>query len=118
MIDYIDENVSDEKKIDAKQIIEIALYKISSKLNFTVAKNNINPNKLIESKTAHCIGYASFFSSTCNYLFKKHHINDICFAQTHIGQLYICNLNIHKYLHSPFFKDHDFVIIRNRKTGE
>jgi len=35
-----------------------------------------------------------------------------------VEQLYFLGTNIHKYFNSSFFKDHDFVTIENKTTGE
>jgi len=118
LTDYIDAN--DNKQIDPKieHIVKLGLSLTSRQLNFTAKKNDINPNKLISSKTAHCVGYASFFATTCNYLLKKYNLAESWTAKQQIGQLYFLGTNIHKYFNSSFFKDHDFVTIENKATGE
>lgn len=103
---------------DIKQIIKLALEITSERLSFTKKKSNINPNKLFSSKNANCVGYASFFASTCNYLLKKYNFENLWQAKPQIGQLYLHRINIHTYFDSPFFKDHDFVIIENKETNE
>ena len=35
-----------------------------------------------------------------------------------IGKLELLGLNMHQFLKSPFFRDHDFNQLRNLKTGE
>lgn len=118
LIDFIEKSVANNNNSDIKEIIEQSLSITSHQLNFTACKNDNDPNKLICSKTAHCVGYAAFFSTTCNYLIKKQNISDTWTAKPQIGQLYLFGSNIHKYFSSPFFEDHDFVIIENNKTGE
>jgi len=39
-------------------------------------------------------------------------------ATAHIGKLDLFGENIHSYIKSPFFKNHDFVIIMNITTQE
>lgn len=116
--DYIDASIAKQNELKIEQIIKLSLSITSRKLNYSVNKNNNDPNKLINSSEAHCVGYASFFSTTCNYLLKKHALDDLWTARHHVGQLYFLGTNVHQYFHSPFFKDHDFVTIENRKTGE
>ena len=116
--DYIDLKLKDDEEYDVQKIINLSLSLTSEKLNFTASRNHNDPNKLIFSKTAHCVGYATFFSSTCNYLLKKHGLAETWSAKPHIGQLYLLGSNIHRYLDSAFLKDHDFVIIKNKNTGE
>jgi hypothetical protein len=118
LVEYINENIDEKKILDENDIVELGLRITSKKLNFTADKNDIDPNRLVTSKTAHCVGYASFFATTCNYLFVKYGLDDIWTAKSHVGHLYILGINIHKYFDSKFFKDHDFVTIENKKTGE
>jgi hypothetical protein len=118
LIEYIDSSIDEQTDTDIEEIIRLGLSITSSQLNFTANKNDIDPNKLINSKTAHCVGYASFFATTCNYLLKKYNLADKWIAKPQIGQLYFLGTNIHKYFKSSFFKDHDFVKIENKETGE
>jgi len=118
LIDYIDISVDKQTDPDIKQIVKLGLSITSRQLNFTDNKNDIDPNKLISSRTAHCVGYASFFATTCNYLLKKHNLSGDWTARPQIGQLYFLGTNIHPYFNSAFFKDHDFVTIENKSTGE
>jgi len=117
-IAYIDASAENQTSPDIEQIIKLGLSITSKQLNFTNDKNDIDPNKLINSKTAHCVGYAAFFAATCNYLLDKYHLTDTWSAKPQIGQLYFLGTNIHKYFKSLFFKDHDFVTIENKKTGK
>lgn len=118
LTDYIEANTDEQTAPDIKQIIKHGLSITSKQLNFTDNKNDIDPNKLITSKTAHCVGYAVFFATTCNYLLNKYNLSDTWIAKPQVGQLYFLGTNINKYLNSPFFKDHDFVTIENKVTGE
>ena len=63
------------------QVIESALKITSDHLRFTPSKNKNNPNSLIETRTAHCVGYASFFASICNYLIRKNGLNKYWYPQ-------------------------------------
>jgi hypothetical protein len=118
LTDYIDANRDKQADPDIKQIIKLGLSITSRQLNFTADKNDTDPNKLITSKTAHCVGYATFFATICNYLLDEYNLSDTWIAKPQVGQLYFLGTNIHKYFHSSFFKDHDFVTIENKKTGE
>lgn len=118
LTDYIDANIDTQTDLDIKKIIKHGLSITSSQLNYTADKNDTDPNKLITSKKAHCVGYATFFATTCNYLIDKHKISDTWIAKPRIGQLYFLGTNIHNYFKTSFFKDHDFVTIENKTTGE
>ena len=116
LIAYIDSIADNQTGLGIEQIVKLGLSITSKQLNFTSDKNHTDPNKLINSKTAHCVGYAAFFTTTCNYLLDKYNLTDTWSAKPQIGQLYFLGINIHKYFKSSFFKDHDFVIIENKKT--
>jgi hypothetical protein len=118
LITYIEDSMDNKIDPTIEQIIELGLSLTSNRLNYTANKNDIDPNKLISSNTAHCVGYATFFATTCNYLLQKHHLSDRWSAKPQIGQIYFLGTNIHNYFNSPFFKDHDFVTIENKTTGE
>jgi hypothetical protein len=118
LIKYINANISSQPEQDIESIVKIGLSLTSKQLNFTFDKNDNDPNKLVISKNAHCVGYASFFATTCNFLFEKYHISDSWVAKHQVGQLYFLETNVHKYISSSFFKNHDFVTIENKKTGE
>ncbi len=118
LTDYIDANTDEQINPDIKEIVKLGLSITSRQLYFTTNKNDINPNKLITSKTAHCVGYASFYATTCNYLLRRYKLADKWIAKPQVGQLYLLGTNIHKYFNSSFFKDHDFVTIENKTTGE
>jgi hypothetical protein len=92
---YIDASIDKQNELKIEQIIKLSLSITSRQLNYTVNKNNTDPNKLINSKRAHCVGYASFFSATCNYLLKKHALDDLWTARHHVGQLYFLGTNVH-----------------------
>jgi hypothetical protein len=118
LIDYFEVNKLASENEEVVSIIKHSLFVTSKKLSFTLLKNEIDPNKLVESKTAHCVGYAAFFATTCNYYLKKKNLAKNWEAKPKIGQLYILGMNMHTFLKLPSLKDHDFVIIENSKTGE
>ena len=113
----IDMNMG-KKSLDIKDVIKMGLSVTSRQLNFTTTRNDNDPNKLIYSRTAHCIGYASYFATTCNYLLMKNGLAGQWHVKHQIGQLFFLGININKCINTSFFKDHDFVIIENKKTGE
>jgi hypothetical protein len=118
LTDFIDANTDKQTDPDFKQIIKLGLSITSRQLNFTSDKNDTDPNKLITYKKAHCVGYATFFATTCKYLFEKYNLAETWTAKPQVGQLYFLGINIHKYFNSKFYKDHDFVKIENKVTGE
>ncbi|UAY53502.1 hypothetical protein [Ferruginibacter albus] len=118
LISYIDSASITFKPESIKDIIDFSLKLTAEKLQFKEAKNENDPNKLITSNNAHCVGYAAFFSAICNYLLQKFNFNEDWHSIPLVGQIYFCGINIHPFIHSSFYKDHDFDVIENKKTGE
>lgn len=118
LIEYINENVDEHADTSIVNTIKLALSITSNQLNFTTDKNDSDPNKLITTKEANCVGYASFFATSCNYIFSMNKLSETWHAKSHAGQLYFLGINIHTYFKSSFFKNHDFVTIENKTTGE
>lgn len=114
----IDDFIKIHNDFDIEVILQETLDFTNEQLHFTFSKNDNDPNKLIISKSANCVGYATFFSSTFNYIINKYKLSHTWKASPQKGQLYFFNTNFHNYIKSPFFKDHDFVIIENLKTGQ
>ena len=72
LISYFEENIVNVEDPKIEEIIDVGLSTTSQLLKFTTSKNHNDPNKLINTKTANCIGYSTFFSANCNYLLKKY----------------------------------------------
>ena len=116
-ITLINTNAANQEQ-DISKIINASLSITAQQLSFTSGNNDEDPNKLVYSNKANCIGYAAFFSATCNRLLENDNLNEQWFAQPQIGQLYFLGKNIHPYFKSAFFKDHDFVTVQNKITGQ
>lgn len=112
-----DHVIQSNKTKNPENIIDRALEVTSEKLSFTFNKCDKDPDKLLKSKRANCVGYAAFFSATCNKLFEQNKMNDWS-ATPMVAQIYLFGVNVHPFISSPFFKDHDFVKIENNRTGE
>jgi hypothetical protein len=115
---YIDGKTVSFKPTGIKDIIKMSLQLTSDRLNFKETRNDNDPNKLVRTRNAHCIGYSAFYSATCNYLLGKYGFADNWISQPLIAQIYFRNVNLHQYFTSSFFRDHDFNGITNKKTGE
>jgi hypothetical protein len=106
------------RTINIEEIIEIAYEITNEVLEFTGDQASNNPNVLIKSNQANCVGYAAMFNSITNYLIKKNTLEREIEATHKIGELNMMGLNLHKLFKSSFFKDHDFNEIINKKTGK
>ena len=106
------------KNLNFKEIIALTNTITSNTINFTFSKTSNNPNTILTTKKANCIGYASLYNSIGNYILVqqqlKHH-----YKFTHlVGKLSFLGFDIHQFIDTPFFKDHDFNLIKNLKTGQ
>lgn len=117
LIKEIDEK-TENKVLNINEIIELSNQITSEKLDFTFNKVSSNPNVASELKKANCIGYSSLFNSIGNYIIKKQKMTDKYEFIHLVGKLDVFGFNIHNLFNSPFFKDHDFNQILNKKTGE
>jgi len=118
LAEYLNKGVDEMKNPDIEKIIHFALLKTAQRLNYTMAKNDNDPNKLINSKTAHCVGYAAFFATSCNYLLKEFKLSDKWAAKHQVAHIYLFGNNIHKHFDKAFYKNHDFATIENKTTGK
>lgn len=111
-------NRTQQKKIDLHEIAEIANHITKEELKFTTKKTESDPNKLMHSKIANCIGYSYMFNSIANFIIDENQIRNEFKAEHKIGKLELLGIDIHKYFEDAFFKDHDFNQITNLKTGK
>ncbi|KAA1241014.1 hypothetical protein [Aquimarina sp. RZ0] len=118
LISYIENSTINSDLSGIVSIIDKSNELTNEKLKFTSSKCDVDPNKLVNSSKTHCVGYAYFFTSTFNYLLKKSRLSNEWKARAYAGKLYFLGIDVHKYFDSPFFKDHDFVIVENSTTGE
>ncbi len=112
------ESKSSNRKIDLKEIAEIADEITNEELSFATNLVSNDPNELIHLNRANCIGYSSMFNAIANYLIRKNNLQKVLESRHLIGQLHFLGINIHPFFDSPFFSDHDFNVLKNKKTGQ
>jgi len=81
------ERKSKDKKNDLKSIVEVADEITTTELKFTTNRASNNPNELINTKQANCVGYSAMFNSITNYLIRKNELQNEIEAEHKIGQL-------------------------------
>lgn len=101
------------RQIDLEAIAEIADKITTEELKFTTAHASNDPNELIQTKYANCVGYAAMFNSIANYLIQERKLTKEIQATHQIGQLECLGVNLHQYVTRSFFKDHDFNTLKN-----
>ena len=115
---FIEKNIAGKKCNSVAEAADLAQGITTAHLHFTTEKCEADPNKLLTTKAANCIGYAAFFTAVFEYLRVKYNLGDDWVAKCEIGHLYLFGKNMHPYFPGKFFKDHDFVLVTNRKTGQ
>ena len=102
---------------EADSLLRATLEETSEKLQFSFEKCANDPAEIAKTGRANCIGYAAFFK---NILEKK--LAAVGFLadfriEHRRGRLYFLRTDIHRFSKSKFWKDHDFVAVRQLSTG-
>lgn len=85
---------------------------VASKLRFGKNQTIHNPNDFRES-TAHCVGYAALNASLLDYFYKSTE-----YEISHVrGRVYFLGFDLTKLSKSKFWRNHDFVRIKNKHTN-
>ncbi|MFM7234503.1 MAG: hypothetical protein ACKOZM_07920 [Flavobacteriales bacterium] len=115
---YADSIAASETPTDVMDVVMLANEITSEHLMFRSTSNEINPNTLFTYRRTHCVGYAAFFQVVCNYLLVKFNFDNEWSCSAHVGRIYFMTMDVHRFFKSPFFKDHDFNIIRKKSENE
>lgn len=107
-----------EVEPNIQAILKKSLRFSADQLSFTTHRCDTDPNLLFTSQKTNCIGYAAFFSATCQALLLQNHLEGKYAVRHSRGHLTFLGMDVHRWFHSPFFKDHDFNVIENLETGE
>lgn len=71
------EQSSIEQDVHPKEIVIIADQITSDILSFTTNKSSNNPNELIETKKANCVGYSALFNSIVNHIIRTNNLQEV-----------------------------------------
>jgi len=107
-----------KENITLDQIIEVANEITSNQLSFTSGLASNDPNELIATHKANCVGYAAMFASILNHLIEQNRLEGELKVEHKIGKLELFGLDLHQYFESAFVQEHDFDIIADTRTGE
>ncbi len=107
-----------DQNIDIDAIIDISLEITGDILDFSTEVKDNDPHKTFVEGGANCIGYAAFTAATGEYLIKRFGLDKEWEVKPKKGKLYLFGNNMHKEAKSGWFKDHDFVVFKNKKTKE
>lgn len=118
---YINENLPNDEELDKKINIDMIVYfsqEMTAKaLDFSEKVTESDPQKTLVGGLANYEGYAAFSAAIANYLAKMY-LNGEWEAKPKKGKLYLFGSNKTKGAKDGWFKDHDFVVFRNKNTKE
>lgn len=99
------------ENMDDEETLEYCRELTSNCLSFSMYHAEKDVNKMYPQGKTHCVGYAAFFATICEYAFL---IKDREADVNHIrGRIHVFGLNVHKpFRNVPSLKDHDYVEIR------
>lgn len=110
--------LSADRVMDMEAIVDVAQEIATAELSLTYQWASNDPNELVHTHRANCVGYAALFNSSALYLIEKHKLKGKVKAEHKIGQLYLWSVDLHQFFDSPFFKDHDFNTVTHLETGK
>lgn len=118
---YINENLPNDEALDQKinidMIIDFSQEMTAKALDFSERATESDPQKTFVGGLANYEGYAAFSAAIGNYLTRMY-LNSEWEAKPKKGKLYLFGSNKTKDAKDGWFKDHDFVIFRNKNTKE
>lgn len=119
---FINQSLPNDEALDAtisiEQIIDLSQEITTKVLDFSSDAQESDPQKLFVATEANYIGYAAFTSAVGTYLIKRFGMGKEWEAKPKKGKLYLFGNNMTKDAKSGWFKDHDFVVFRNKNTKE
>ncbi|NDV93772.1 hypothetical protein D0T84_02425 [Dysgonomonas sp. 521] len=119
---FINQNLPNDESLDAnidiEQIVDLSQEITTRMLDFSIDAQYSDPQKLMITRDANCVGYAAFTASVGSYLLKRFEMDKEWEAKPKKGKLYLFGNNMHKGVKSGWFKDHDFVVFRNKNSKE
>lgn len=100
------------QNIDTNKTLLSCQKRTAQLLSFSAKNSSKDPTKIAQNGFANCIGYAKVFAAMVNCVegqrFKAKPVK---------AKLYFLGFDVHKLFNSPFFSNHDIVIVTDAKTG-
>lgn len=113
---FIEDEAASNNKSDIESIINLSLEITDKALEFSEEVTEKDPAKLVLLKRGNYASYASFTACVGNYLISKNKLSKVWEAKPVKGKLYVFGNDPSKKIKTSFFKDHDFVIFKNKET--
>lgn len=107
-----------DENIDIEQIIDLSLDVTVKTLDYSAEASENDPQKTLMEGYANYIGYAAFTATVGDYLLKRFGLNKEWEAKPKKAKLYMFGTNKTKKAPDGWYKDHDFVVFKNKTTKE
>lgn len=107
-----------ENQQDISNLIKKALQISANHLHYRIDAKTNSFETCYSQKEAHCVGYSLFFGGVMKFYIQHFNLHEQWEVIHCIGALYFGTWNIHSAFSNPSLKDHDFVKIINKQTGE
>jgi len=101
---------------DINDMVDFNLDLTAKQLNFTFGKCSSDPATIINTRKANCIGYSALFSSLMNYTLGKKQLDKRYKCYHYVGKIFYAGQNINALINDPFFKDHDFNLVKDKEN--
>jgi len=118
LIEDLNAWAEDHPDADAEDISNKALRATARELRFATSQSTSNPNGLIKSGKAHCVGYASVYCAVSRHLIDELGLSNKYRCDHLVGHLYMLDQNLHSFINHRFFSNHDYNRIIDLKTRE
>lgn len=113
---FIEDNIPNGQSKSIESLIDLSQELTNKALDLDVEIKENDPNKTVLLKRASKPGYATFTASVGNYLIDKYKLSEVWEARPVKGRIYLLDFDLHKKTGNKNFKDHDFVIFKNKIT--
>lgn len=118
---YINENLPNDETLDAtidiEMIADLSLEMTDKALTYMADTKANDPVKTYADGYANYTGYAAFAAAVGDYLIKRFELKD-WEVKPRKAKLYRFGTNKSKKALDGWYKDHDFVVFKNKKTKE
>lgn len=107
-----------DENIDIEEIIDFSLNMTVKTLDYFSEALENDPQKTLMDGYANYTGYAAFTATVGDYLLKRFGMNKEWEVKPKKAKLYVFGTNKSKKALDGWFKEHDFVVFRNKATKE
>lgn len=113
---FIENQINSSQAGDIESIVDLSQEITDSALSFSMDAKESDPNKTVLLAQANCVGYAAFAAAVGNYLIDRYKLSQVWEAKPIKGKLFLLGVDMHIQLKDKRYKDHDFVVFRNKIT--